>query len=144
MLGSCERFLSACDCGEMGFQSFDDRGGRGIGSDDDLMDSAFAQGGGSDRTNGGDSDFVLEFGHCLLPDQIRQVMDGAGAEEDRGVSSLPENFRHTLTIDIAGRKRAIGDDFGQLRTELFQGGGQIGISAVAARQEHVLMAELGG
>ena len=80
----------------------------------------------------------------FLSDQVGEIVDGAGAEEERGVGICVEDLRHAGAIDVAGWQRVIGDDFGHVGAELFEGGGQIGIGAVAAWKKDDLVAKLRG
>src|SRR4029077_1924063 len=103
----------------MRFQRVDDRRVRCVSGGDDPSDSILTKGSGGYRTDGGDGDSVLQLGHCLFPYQVGQVMDSAWAEENRSIGSLPDYLRHAISIDIAGGKCAIGDDFGHFCAKLF-------------------------
>ena len=81
-------------------------------------------------------------GERFPSDQVGEIVDGAGAEEERGVGIFVEDFGDAGAIDVAWRQRVIGDDFGDGGAEFFERGGQVGIGAVAAREENGFVAEL--
>ena len=101
-----------------------------------------AEGGCSDGADGGDGDFVLQLRERFPADQVGEIVDGAGAEEESGVGIFVEDFGDAGAIDIAWRQGVIGDDFGDGGAEFLEGGGQVGIGAVAAWEKDGFVAEL--
>ncbi len=127
---------------EVVFERRDDGVGCGVGGGDDFGYAVVAKSGGGDGADGGDGDFVLQGGERFPADQVGEIVDGAGAEEEGGVGIFVEDFGDARAIDVARWQRVIGDDFGDGGAEFFEGGGQIGIGAVAAREEDGFVAEL--
>ncbi len=81
-------------------------------------------------------------GERFPADEVGEIVDGAGAEKESGVGIFVEDFGDARAIDVTRRQRVISDDFGDVSAEFFEGGGQVGIGAIAARKKDGLGAEL--
>ena len=104
---------------EMIFECGDDRVGCGVSSSDDFGHAMIAESRAGDGADGGDGDFVLQLGEGFPSDQVGEIVDGAGAEEERGVGIFVEDFGDAGAIEVAWRQRAIGDDFGDGARRVF-------------------------
>ena len=130
MICGCVGFVgSRC---EMLFEGIYDRVGCGVGGGDNFFHAVMTESGGGDGADREDSDFVLQLGERFPSDQIGEIVDGAGAEEERGVGIFIEDFGDAGAVDVAWWKRVVGDDFGDGGPEFFESGGEIGIGAIAA------------
>jgi len=124
--------------GETGFQGVHYGGGVGFGGEDDAMDAEFAQGAGGDGADCGHSDTVLQNAELLAPREFHETVNGAGTEEKYGIRFSARDTGEFFLIGIARTDCAIGSDFGGVSAELSQRGRQIGIGAIAAREQHAL------
>src|ERR1700745_4285142 len=120
--------------GEAGFQGLHYGGGAGVGGEDDAGDAEFTPGASGDGADCGHGDPVLQNAELLAPGKLHETVNGAGTEEEYGIRFAARDAGEFFLIGIDGTDRAIGDDFGDLSAELSQGGGQIGISTIAARK----------
>ena len=74
-----------------------------------------------------------------LSDQVDEIVDGAGAEEEQRRRNCVEDFATRAGSTLLAASRAVGDDFGDVGAESFEGADEIGVARSLRGRKTVLL-----